>query len=88
MALDGLAAAAMMTGRPDRARHYLLESIERHPGNVTARELLARLEETTAANTKDGLRRCQQPQGIDPGTSGVDDCHRRNESRVTEGFHD
>jgi Flp pilus assembly protein TadD len=82
----GLGALAMLAGDPDRARHYFLETIQRDPRNVPARQSLAVLEETVAANPSEALRRCEEIQQLAPETPGNDECIRRNRSRVA-GAH-
>jgi protein O-mannosyl-transferase len=78
----GLGAVAMLAGRPDRARQLFLDTIHDDPRNVAARQSLAVLEETVAANPAEALRRCEEIQQIAPETPGNDECIRRNRSRV------
>ena len=72
----------MLAGRPDRARQYYLDTIHSDPRNVAARQSLAVLEETVAANPAEALRRCEEIQQLAPETPGNDECIRRNRSRV------
>jgi Flp pilus assembly protein TadD len=85
VASTGLGAVAMLAGDPDRARRYFLETIQHDPRNVPARQSLATLEETVAANPGEALRRCEEIQQIAPETPGNDECIRRNRSRVGDG---
>ena len=52
------------------------------PRNVAARQSLAVLEETVAANPVEALRRCEEIQQLAPETPGNDECIRRNRSRL------
>jgi tetratricopeptide (TPR) repeat protein len=81
----GLGAIAMLRGQPDRARQYFIDTIHRDPGNVPARQSLAVLEETVAANPTEALRRCEEIRQLAPETPGNDECIRRNRSRLGAG---
>ena len=78
----GLGAVAMLAGDGDRARRYFLETIQHDPRNIAARQSLAVLEETVAANPTEALRRCEEIQQLAPETPGNDECIRRNRSRL------
>src|SRR5205823_7393812 len=78
----GLGAVAMLAGHPDRARGYFLDTIQHDPKNVAARQSLAVLEETVAANPAEALRRCEEIRQLAPETPGNDECIRRNRSRL------
>jgi len=78
----GLGAVAMLAGQSDRARRYFLETLDDDPRNIAARQSLAILEETVAANPAAALQRCEEIRALAPETPGNDDCIRRNRSRV------
>ena len=78
----GLGDVALLAGRSDRARQYFLETLDREPRNVAARQSLALLEETIVRNPAGALRWCEEIRQLAPETPGNDECIRRNRSRV------
>jgi len=78
----GLGDVALLGGQPDRARQYFMETLEREPGNIAARQSLALLEERIAGNPAEALRWCEEIRQLAPETPGNDECIRRNRSRV------
>jgi Flp pilus assembly protein TadD len=78
----GLGAVAMISGNPDRARRHFLETIERDPRDVTARQWLAVLAEDVEANPAEALRWCEAIQQLAPGRLTTDRCIQRNRSRL------
>jgi len=84
----GLGTVAVLSNDPAAARNYFLQTIERDPRNISARQSLARLNEMAPANPAEALRLCEEIQHIDPRTPGNDECIRRNRSRLETGTSD
>jgi len=84
-ASNGLAAVALIGGRPDEARRRYRASLDLDPDNIQARRGLVVLEETIGNNPAEALRLCEEIARIAPGTSGNDDCINRNRARLGGG---
>lgn len=78
----GLGAVAMISGHPDQARRYFLETVARDPLDVTARQWLAILAEDVDANPAETLRWCEEIQQLAPGRLTTGECIRRNRARL------
>jgi tetratricopeptide (TPR) repeat protein len=81
----GLGTVAMLAGRWDEARRYLLDALEVDPRYVAARQSLAILSETVSANRAEALRLCEEIHRLAPEMPGNDDCIRRNRARLANG---
>jgi Flp pilus assembly protein TadD len=81
----GLGDVALLEGQSERARQYFLETLDREPGNIAARQSMALLEETIVGNPAGALRWCEEIRQLAPETPGNDECIRRNRSRVDAG---
>jgi protein O-mannosyl-transferase len=84
----GLGTVAVLSSDAAAARNYFLQTIDRDPRNIPARQSLARLNEMAPANPAEALRLCEEIQHIDPRTPGNDECIRRNRSRLETGSSD
>jgi Flp pilus assembly protein TadD len=79
----GLGAVSLMSGQPEKAKRYFLETLEKDPRDVLALQWLRVLEEEVNANPAEALRRCEQIEQLVPGGLGTADCIRRNRARLT-----
>lgn len=74
-----LAALALVSGDPSRARDLYQRAIEVDTGNVLARMQLARIHETVFRDFHAAARMCGEARALAPFTPGVAECVDRNQ---------
>jgi hypothetical protein len=80
VAFNALGGVAILAGDSSGAREYFEQALRNDPQNVAARQALALLEE--ASDPAKALRLCEELRRLEPATPGVEDCVRRNRSRI------
>jgi Flp pilus assembly protein TadD len=81
-ALTGLGIVAMMSDHPVDARARFQEAIALDARDIPARQWLAILDEQIAGNPAEALRLCEEIQRLVPASVGVEECIRRNRTRL------
>ena len=74
-----LAALALVSGNPGRARDMYQRALEVDSGNVLARMQLARIHETVFGDFHTAARMCGEARALAPSTPGVVECVERNQ---------
>jgi Flp pilus assembly protein TadD len=82
LVLNALGTIALMAGDPAAARQSFEQSLANDPKNIPARQALAVLNEPD--NPTEALRLCAELQQLAPATPGLDDCIRRNRTRISQ----
>jgi tetratricopeptide (TPR) repeat protein len=77
-----LGVVAARTGAAEEARRHFVDALARDPRHVLARRHLAALHETAFGAPAEALRLCREIRDLAPDTPGVDECIRRNETRL------